>query len=72
MTLIRGTLAKIDRRILAEFDHTDGVQLVKVSVCDAVWSTWRRYCNAVGGHDGTGEWWTHRSRTRDRCQQKQG
>lgn len=48
MTLDRGTLAKVDRRIFAEFDHTDGVQLVKVPVSDAVWSTWRRYCDAVG------------------------
>lgn len=37
-----------------EFDHTDGVQLVEVSVCDAVWSTWRRYCDAVGVTMGRG------------------
>jgi hypothetical protein len=54
MTLDRGTLAKIDRRILAEFDHTDGVQLVKVPVTDATWSTWRRYCDVVGVTMGQG------------------
>lgn len=48
MTLNRQTLAKIDRRILAELDHDEGVQLVKMPVSDAVWSTWRRYCEAVG------------------------
>jgi hypothetical protein len=29
-------------------DHEEGVQLVKVPVSDAVWSTWRRYCEAAG------------------------
>ena len=54
MTLDRGTLAKIDRRILFELDHTEGVQLVKVPVSDAVWSTWRRYCDAIGVTMGQG------------------
>jgi hypothetical protein len=47
MGLDRGTLAKIDRSILSELDHGEGVQLVKVPLSDAVWSTWRRYCGAV-------------------------
>jgi hypothetical protein len=45
--LDRGTLARIDRRVFVELDHTDGVQVVKVPVSDAVWSTWRRYCDAM-------------------------
>jgi SEC-C motif len=48
MTLNRQTLAKIDRQILSQMDHDEGVQLVKVPVSEAVWSTWRRYCEAVG------------------------
>jgi len=48
MTLNRQTLAKIDKRILSQLDHDEGVQLVKVPVSEAVWSTWRRYCEAVG------------------------
>ncbi len=48
MTLNRQTLAKIDKRILSQMDHDEGVQLVKVPVSEAVWSTWRRYCEAVG------------------------
>ena len=44
MSLDRGTLAKIDRRVLSELDHGEGVQLVKVPVSEAVWATWRRYC----------------------------
>ena len=47
MGLDHGTLAKIDRSILSELDHGEGVHLVKVPVSDAVWSTWRRYCEAV-------------------------
>ena len=54
MTLDRGTLAKIDRRVLAELDHGDGVQLVKVPLSEAVWSTWRRYCQAIGLTMGAG------------------
>jgi uncharacterized protein YecA (UPF0149 family) len=48
MALDRGTLARIDRRVFTELDHSDGVQVVKVPVSDAVWSTWRRYCDALG------------------------
>jgi hypothetical protein len=48
MSLDRGTLAKIDRRVLSELDHREGVQLVKVPVSEAVWATWRRYCQAIG------------------------
>ncbi|MEX0796559.1 MAG: SEC-C domain-containing protein [Acidimicrobiia bacterium] len=48
MALDRGTLARIDRRVLVELDHSDGVQVVKVPMSDAVWSTWRRYCDALG------------------------
>ena len=48
MTLNRQTLAKIDKEILSQMDHGEGVQLVKVPVSEAVWSTWRRYCESVG------------------------
>lgn len=48
MSLDRGALAKIDRRVLSELDHGEGVQLVKVPVSEAVWATWHRYCQAIG------------------------
>ena len=48
MTLNRQTLARIDKQILSQMDHDQGVQLVKVPVSEAVWSTWRRYCETVG------------------------
>jgi|GEM_PF-858988 len=54
MTLNRQTLEKIDRRILSQLDHEDGVQLVKVPVSDAVWNTWRRYCDLAGVPMGRG------------------
>ena len=54
MALDRGTLSRIDRRVFAELAHTGGVQAVKVPVSDAVWSTWRRYCEAIGLSMGEG------------------
>lgn len=54
MALDRGALAKIDRQVLAELDHGEGVQLVKVPLSEAVWSTWRRYCQAAGLTMGAG------------------
>ncbi len=54
MALDRGTLTKIDRRVFAELNHTNGVQAVKVPVSDALWSTWRRYCEAIGLSMGGG------------------
>jgi hypothetical protein len=54
MALDRGTLSRIDRRVFAELAHTVGVQAVKVPVSDAVWSAWRRYCEAVGVSMGAG------------------
>jgi len=54
MALDRGTLSRIDRRVFAELAHTGGVQAVKVPVSDAAWSTWRRYCEAIGVSMGEG------------------
>ena len=52
--LSRRLLAKVDGRLRSELDHADGVQLVKVPVSDAVWSTWRRYCDVGGVPMGRG------------------
>ena len=54
MALDRGTLTRIDRKVFAELAHTGGVQAVKVPVSAAVWSAWRRYCEAVGLSMGEG------------------
>jgi hypothetical protein len=47
MALDRGMLARIDRRVFTKLDQSDGVQVVKVPVSDAVWSTWHRYCDVL-------------------------
>jgi hypothetical protein len=54
MGLDRGSLAKIDRRVFAELGHTVATQTVKVPLSDAMWSTWRRYCQAIGLTMGEG------------------
>ena len=54
MALDRGTLAKIDRKVFAELGHHVATQTVKVPVSDAMWSTWRRYCEAIGLTMGEG------------------
>ena len=46
--LDRGALAKIDRRVLSGLGHDETYQMVRVPVSEALWSTWRRYCEAVG------------------------
>lgn len=54
MALNQGKLANIDRRVFAELDRIVGSQAVKVPVSAAVWSTWRRYCEAIGLSMGEG------------------
>jgi len=54
MALDRGILAKIDRRVFAELGHAVATQTVKVPLSDAMWSTWRRYCQAIGLTMGEG------------------
>jgi hypothetical protein len=53
MTVDRGTLARIDRRLLSQL-HGQGPQLVKVPVSEAAWDVWRRYCRLAGVTMGEG------------------
>ncbi len=46
--LDRGALAKIDRRVLSGLGHEEVYQMVRVPASEALWSTWRRYCEALG------------------------
>ena len=48
MDLDRGVLARIDRRILSDLDSEVLYRMIRVPVAGAVWSTWKRYCDAVG------------------------
>lgn len=48
MNLDRGTLARLDRRLLAGLDREERFHMVRVPVTPATWSTWRRYCGTAG------------------------
>lgn len=48
MDLDRGTLARIDRKLLAGFGQDETFQMVRVPVTPAKWATWKRYCDAAG------------------------
>ena len=48
MEVDRRRLAKIDRKVLAGLGHDERYWMVRVPVSDAMWSMWRRYCQAVG------------------------
>ncbi len=48
MDLDRGTLARIDRKVVAGLGHDEAYRTVRVSATEAIWSTWKRYCDAAG------------------------
>lgn len=48
MELDRGTLARVDRKLLAGLDQDETLVMVRVPVTGAKWSTWKRYCDAAG------------------------
>ena len=48
MDLGKGTLARIDRKVLSGLGHDERYQMVRVPAAEVVWSTWKRYCDAVG------------------------
>ena len=49
MNLDRGTLARIDRRVLSGLAHDESWQMARMPASEAVWLTWKRYCDAVFG-----------------------
>ncbi len=50
----RGTLARIDPRAFSGLGCDARYRMVRLAVSDAVWSTWRRYCEALGVSMGRG------------------
>ncbi len=48
MDLNRGLLSKIDRKVLSGLGHDETYQMVRLPASEALWSTWRRYCDALG------------------------
>lgn len=52
--LERGTLAKIDRKVLSGLRHDESWQMVRVPAAEAMWSAWKRYCDSLGVSMGRG------------------
>ena len=48
MDLDRGTLARIDRKVVSGLRHDEAYRTVRVLTTEATWSTWKRYCDAAG------------------------
>ncbi len=48
MDLDRGTLARIDRKLLAGLGDDEAFRTLRVPATAAKWSTWKRYCDAAG------------------------
>ena len=48
MDMDRGTLARIDRELLASLGDDEAYRTVRVPAIPAKWSTWKRYCDSVG------------------------
>ncbi len=48
MELDRGTLARVDRKLLARLGQDETFQMVRVPATKAKWSTWKRYCDTAG------------------------
>jgi hypothetical protein len=44
----RATLSRVDRKLASGLGHDETYQMVRVPVSDAIWSTWRRYCEGLG------------------------
>ncbi len=48
MSVDRGVLARIDRKLLAGLGQDDAYRMVRVPVSAAKLSTWKRYCDSAG------------------------
>ena len=48
MDLDRGTLARIDRKVLSGLGHDEICRMVRLPVSQVLWSAWKRYCDALG------------------------
>ena len=48
MELDHGSLARINRKLLAGLGQDETYWMVRVPATEAKWSTWRRYCESAG------------------------
>ena len=44
----RASLARVDRKLSSGLGHDETYRMLRVPVSDAIWSTWRRYCEGLG------------------------
>jgi uncharacterized protein YecA (UPF0149 family) len=44
----RATLSRVDRKLASGLGHDETYRMVRVPLSDAIWSTWRRYCEGLG------------------------
>lgn len=54
MGIDRGTLSRIDRRLLAELETDEEWRMARLPASEALWSAWNRYCAAIGISMGRG------------------
>jgi len=48
MDLDRGTLSRIDRKVLSTLGRDESWHMVRVPASEATWLAWKRYCDALG------------------------
>lgn len=48
MDMDRGTLARIDRKLLAGLGDDEALRTLRVPATAAKWLTWKRYCDSAG------------------------
>jgi hypothetical protein len=54
MGIDRGTLSRIDRKLLAGLESDEEWRVARLPVSEALWSAWKRYCSAIGISMGRG------------------
>lgn len=54
MGIDRGTLSRIDRKLLAGLETGEEWRMARLPVSVALWSAWKRYCSTVGISMGRG------------------
>lgn len=52
--LDRGTLARIDRKVVSGLSHDETWQMVRIPAAEAMWLAWKRYCDSLGLSMGRG------------------
>jgi hypothetical protein len=54
MGIDRGSLSRIDRKLLAGLKADEEWRVARLPVSEALWSAWKRYCSGIGISMGRG------------------